>query len=147
MTDKASATASDNAENETVTDDESNANASGHMIPKSRLDGEIAKRRAAEETLAKFADDLLEEVPEEMRDLVPALQPADKIAWIRMAKSKGVFAKAANKDADQGAGKPERPETPKVPATENGRTGNGHAPDLSTLPPAARMARAYGTKQ
>ena len=60
-------------------------------IPRSRLNAEIEKRKASDSTLAEVAELLAEDIPEDMRELVPDLPPADKIKWIRQAAAKGLF--------------------------------------------------------
>jgi hypothetical protein len=66
-------------------------NDTGDRIPKSRLDAEIEKRKAADATLKEVADSYVESIPEDMRDLVPDLPPAAKIKWIQSATKKGLF--------------------------------------------------------
>jgi hypothetical protein len=64
----------------------------GDRIPKSRLDAEIEKRKAADATLKEVADSYVDEsIPEDMRDMVPDLPPAQKIKWIQQANAKGLF--------------------------------------------------------
>ena len=63
----------------------------GNRIPKQRLDQEIAKRKESDATLAEIAQGFVEEVPEDMRDLIPDLAPASKIKWIQNATKKGLF--------------------------------------------------------
>lgn len=101
------------------------------MIPKARLDEEIGKRRALEEELSATADALLAEVPEHLKALIPSdLGPAARMKWFREARKTGVFGGTA-----------------KVPETDTGKPKvTPRDQDLSTLPPVARMARAYGTK-
>ncbi|MEJ1931595.1 hypothetical protein WDZ92_15195 [Nostoc sp. NIES-2111] len=125
-------------EQTTSTSDDTGASAAtgdtgaSHMIPKARLDEEIGKRRAAEEALSKLADDLAQEVPEAFRALIPAqLGAAERVAWIRSAKSTGLFAAK-----------------PTVPGTDEGRatTTPREGIDVSTAPPLAKIASAYGKK-
>ena len=61
------------------------------MIPKSRLDQEINKRKEADKAIEAVANELLEDIPEDLRDVVPDLPPAEKIKWIRNAQKKGLF--------------------------------------------------------
>lgn len=68
-----------------------NASGKGVMVPKARLDQEIAKRKDGEKALEEIAASYLEEVPEDMKDLVPDLPPLAKIHWLRNALSKGLF--------------------------------------------------------
>ena len=62
-----------------------------HLIPKSRFDQVVGQRKAAETALQEVVDDLVQEVPEDRRDLIPDLPPAEKIKWIRRATKAGVF--------------------------------------------------------
>lgn len=81
----------------------------GHMIPKARLDQEIAKRKGAESALSDVADTLVETVPEDKRDLIPDLPPADKIKWLQKANAAGLFldqTKPNGPDPKQPGGKP-----------------------------------------
>jgi hypothetical protein len=60
------------------------------LIPKSRLDQEIEKRKEAEKGLQAICDQMIEDVPEEKRSIIPdALAPSAKITWLREAKSRG----------------------------------------------------------
>jgi hypothetical protein len=61
------------------------------MIPKVRLDQEIAKRKTAEQALEEVAASLKETVPEEHRDLIPELPPQKLIKWIQAANAKGLL--------------------------------------------------------
>ena len=54
-----------------------------NRIPKSRLDQEIEKRKMSETALNEIANTLTEDIPEDMRDIVPDLPPAQKIKWIK----------------------------------------------------------------
>ena len=103
----------------------------GHMIPKSRFDEVVGQRKAAEAALEEIASSLVEEVPEDMRDLIPAeLSPAARIKWVRAAMQKGIFGSQAgvtNPDA-------KRPGA-KAPA------------DMSGLNPRQIMAMGYTTSK
>jgi hypothetical protein len=96
------------------------------MIPKARLDEEIAKRRAVEADLARLVEETVADIPEQFRELVPAgLGSAEKLAWIRKARSTGIF-------------------TTKVPATDTGRpTTTSQTVDLDALPTLAKIAAGY----
>ena len=62
------------------------------MIPKARLDEEVAKRRTAEEQVAAMAEQVLSQVPAHLKPLVPVgLSPFEKVAWFESAKQTGVF--------------------------------------------------------
>lgn len=80
----------------------------GHMVPKSRLDQEITKRKESEKALEEIAQGYLDEVPEDMKDLVPDLPPLQKIHWLRNALSKGLFSgnqKESGPDSKRPSGK------------------------------------------
>ena len=62
-----------------------------NRIPKSRLDSEILKRKESEQTLMEVAEQFIESIPEDMRELIPDLPPAQKIKWIQQANAKGLF--------------------------------------------------------
>lgn len=64
-------------------------------VPYARFQAVNDAKRQAEETLAGIVDELLEDIPEDFRDIVPDLPPAAKIAWIRNASKKGFFASKA----------------------------------------------------
>ena len=64
-----------------------------HMIPKSRFDALNEKKKAAESSLEEIAAGFIETVPEDMRELVPNLPPAEKIKWIQAAQKQGLFGK------------------------------------------------------
>ena len=103
----------------------------GHMIPKHRFDEVVGQRKAAEAALEEIASSIVEEVPEDMRDLIPAeLSAAGRIKWIRTAMAKGIFggpAGVTNPDA-------KRPGA-KAPA------------DLSGMNPRQMMATGYNTSK
>lgn len=102
-----------------------------HLVPKSRLDEVIGQKKAAEAALEEIAASILAEVPEDMRDLIPAdLPPAARIKWVRAAMAKGIFgspAGATNPDA-------KRPGA-KAPA------------DMSGMNPRQMMATGYNTSK
>ncbi|MCW5705486.1 MAG: hypothetical protein KIT82_23250 [Bradyrhizobium sp.] len=124
MTTPTSAAASDNAETVPSNDKPD------HMIPKARLDEEISKRRNLETEYAELAENVLAEIPEHLKPLIPAdLGPGAKLKWYREAKKTGVF------DAAK----------PNVPETDTGKPRTTpRDQDLSTLPPHARIAAGYG---
>lgn len=64
-------------------------------VPKTRLDAEIAKRKGLEDTLKSVVDGMIQDVPEQFRELIPALAPSDQIKWIRDAQAKGLFTPSA----------------------------------------------------
>jgi len=102
-----------------------------HMIPKGRFDEVVGQKKAAEAALEEIASSLVEEVPEDMRDLIPAdLPPAARIKWVRAAMAKGIFG------AQAGATNP-----------DSKRPGAKAPPDLSGLNPRQMMAMGYTTSK
>lgn len=91
-------------------------------------DANADELKALAEQIAHMADAMLEVIPDHLRPLIPeGLSPARKVAWFLKARDTGVFAPAP------------------VPATDSGKpTVTPRTPDVSTLPPVARMARGYG---
>jgi hypothetical protein len=102
------------------------------MIPKARLDEEVQKRRAVEEQLNAVAESMLADVPEEYRDLIPNVSPAEKVKWLQAAKAKGLFSQSSET------------EKPKVPATDTKAPKSApREEDVSKLPAHMRLVRAY----
>jgi hypothetical protein len=102
----------------------------GHMVPKARLDAEIAKRRASEEQLDAVAKELEADVPEQYRELIPAgLSAGDRIKWIRAATAKGLFSTPEPAATDQTKPKITKP-----------------APNPDALSSVEKMAAGYGKK-
>ena len=117
---------------------------------KLKADLEAAKPKAAKfdaysKTVSEILDVELAEVPEDKRELVPDLDPIEKLKWVRNAKTKGLFAPPS-------AVVPE-----KKPGTGNGAPppngGGGTSPDMaayekelataSTPAQIARIAKKY----
>lgn len=95
--------------------------------PDAALAAETAKRLALETQVEHMAGVMLAAIPENLKALIPSeLGPAAQVAWYLRAKETGVFSAPVIPGTDQGK--------PKITPRE---------PDLSTLPPVARMARAY----
>lgn len=105
---------------------EKNENQAG-KIPKHRLDQEIEKRKKTEAALAEVAEALIEDVPEDKRELIPDLSPADKIKWLRKAGKAGLW---------------DEPQAPNGP--DSRRPGKKAAVDFSDMNPAQIMAHGYG---
>ena len=102
----------------------------GHMVPKSRLDAEIAKRRASDEQLEGIAKELEGDVPEKFRDLIPSgLTAGERIKWMRAANAKGLFAAPEPPPTDQSKPKITKP-----------------TPSPDSISPAQKMAAGYGKK-
>ena len=99
-----------------------------NKIPKSRLDAEIQKRKAADSSLKDISDGFVESVPEEMRDIIPDLPPAAKIKWIQTANAKGLF-------------------NPKgTPPVDTKKPGDKAPQNFDGLSPQAIMAQGYKSK-
>ena len=98
-----------------------------NKIPKSRLDQEIAKRKAAETGLQTVADGLKEDIPEEFWDLIPERPPAQLISWIRKMNSTGIF---DSKEPDP---------------IDNKRANDKKAADFEGMSPQAIMSKGYKT--
>lgn len=94
-------------------------------IPKARLDQEIAKRKESETTLAEVAQGFVDEIPEDMKDLIPDLPPAQKIKWIQNASKKGLF----------------NPKT--AEGIDTKRPGRQQPENFDGLSPQAIMAKGY----
>ncbi len=63
----------------------------GKTVPYARFQAVNDAKKAAEEVLAGIVNELTEDVPEAMRDIIPDLAPAEKIKWLRNATKKGLF--------------------------------------------------------
>jgi hypothetical protein len=99
----------------------------GKYVPKSRLDEVIRQKNEALEMMNALADELTEEVPEEYRDMIPDLAPADKVKWLRAAQKRGLFSSAV-------AG---------MNSPDSRRTGGGRAVDFDGLSPQAMLRMGY----
>ena len=100
-----------------------------HMIPKSRFDQVVQQRKDAESALEEIANELVEEVPEDMRDIIPPeLSPAAKIKWLRAAIKKGVFGDQATQDGP-----------------DSKRPSGKKPTDFEGMSPQAIMATGYKT--
>jgi hypothetical protein len=102
---------------------------SGNMVPRTRLNQEIEKRKGAEATLKAIADELEADVPEDMRKYIPNLAPADKIKWLREAIKGGLF----------GGNQQENGPDSKRPSREK-------PTDLSKMTPEQKIALGFSKK-
>lgn len=96
-------------------------------VPYERFQAVNAAKKQAEETLSGIVTELLEDIPEDLRDIVPDLTPAEKIKWIRAAHKKGVF-----------GGRATEPSGP-----DSKRPGGKPPVDFSNMTPAQMMATGY----
>jgi len=99
----------------------------GNMIPKTRFDQLNEQKKSAEAALKTVVDELIQDIPEDMRDLVPAIAPAEQVKWIRNAIQRGVFAKKADSGPDAR------------------RPGGNRGSDFAGMSPQAIMATGYKT--
>jgi thiamine pyrophosphate-dependent acetolactate synthase large subunit-like protein len=87
------------------------------------------KKKAAEAALSEVVAGLREDIPEEMRDLVPNIAPAEQIKWIREAQKKGIFTKPAGESGP-----------------DSKRPGASNLKNFEGMPPQAIMAQGYKSK-
>lgn len=77
-------------------------------VPYTRFQEVVEQRKGLESTLTAIIDGMVSELPEDMRDLVPNLPAAEKAAWIKSAKERGLFtpiAPTSSPDAKRPVGK------------------------------------------
>lgn len=106
---KVNGDASDNGDEKKAPDQGAQDQDKGALIPKSRFDEVNGKRKAAESALTEMVEVLKADVPEDMRDLIPAsLPPVEQAKWIKAAMAKGLFSKAPvnGPDSKRPGGKP-----------------------------------------
>jgi uncharacterized protein (UPF0335 family) len=96
-----------------------------NKIPRSRLNQEIDKRKAAEVELQTIAEDLKKDVPEEMQGLIPDLPAAKLVVWLRSANAKGLFDPKSKESID------------------SKKPGDKKPIDFETMSPQAIMASGY----
>ena len=99
-----------------------------NWIPKSRFDEVLDQRKKAEHALEEIASELAEEIPEDMRDLIPNISATEKIKWLRSAIKKGLFSSNP------------------ASSSPDSKRPNGKPPvDFSTLNPTELIAMGYGS--
>lgn len=70
-------------------------------VPYDRFAQVNAQKKEAVETLEGIVSDLIEDVPEDFRELIPEkLSAADKITWIRKAQKANLFKQQASSGPD-----------------------------------------------
>ncbi|MGV7003666.1 hypothetical protein [Desulfovibrio sp. QI0442] len=97
-------------------------------VPYSRFQEVNEQRKGLEATLNSLIDEM---VPEDMRDLVPDLPPQQKVAWLKTAKERGIFAK---------------PQDVPSSSPDAKRPGGKKQIDLSGLSAMQKMQHAFGQK-
>lgn len=78
-------------------------------VPYERFQKVNDAKKQAEETLAALVAELVEDIPEQFRALVPNIAPADQIKWIRSANKSGLFSakpEPSGPDSKRPGGKP-----------------------------------------
>jgi hypothetical protein len=94
---------------------------------KAQLIHETEKRKASEAALKEITDELIADVPEEKRGLIPELPPAAKIKWLRNAFKLGLL-----------QSKPAAP-------IDSKRPGEQKPSNFDNMTPQAIMAQGYKT--
>jgi hypothetical protein len=135
MTEKTTEPAADTPDSVTSDVTADNANGSdiaANTVPYGSLHEERQKRKAAETQLEAMATEMLKQVPEDLRGLIPeSLPPLERVAWFNSAKATGIFDKSAS--------------VPDVPRTDSSQPRMTPPPsDLQKLPPGERMKLGYG---
>ncbi len=105
---------------------------SENSVPYARFKEVVEARKAAEDTLAAVVEEVIATLPEDMRELVPNLPPAEKIRWINAARQKGFFVKSGS------GGEPDSPGSK--------RPGAKPTQDLSGLTPVQMMSAGYSSR-
>lgn len=103
-------------------------------VPYARFQEVVEQRKGLESTLNGLIDGMVADLPEHMRDLVPNLPPAEKAAWIRAARDRGLF----------GGGGNDSLLPPNGPDAK--RPGAKQPIDLTGLSPLQKMQAGYGQK-
>lgn len=96
-------------------------------VPYARFQAVNDAKKQAEETLTGLVAELVEDIPEQFRSLVPDIAPAEKVKWIRTAQKTGLFT-AKSEPTGPDAKRP------------SGRT----APDFTGMTSYEKMSAGYG---
>jgi hypothetical protein len=51
----------------------------------------VSQKNELNETLKGLVDELKQDIPQDMQDLIPDMKPQDQIKWLRNATKKGLF--------------------------------------------------------
>lgn len=100
----------------------------GKSVPYARFKEVVEQRKATEEALKGVVDELVGDLPEEFRSLVPDLPPAVKVAWIRQAREAGLFKKHS---------------APAAPELDTKRPGGKPPADLNQLNATQLLSAGY----
>lgn len=91
----------DNSNQDDGTDNSDKDQHHEKTVPYDRFAQVNAQKKEAVETLEGIVSDLIEDVPEDFRGLIPEkLSAADKIAWIRKAQKANLFTQQAASGPD-----------------------------------------------
>lgn len=80
-----------------------------HMLPKARFDQINGKLKAMTKEVETLVNVEVDALPEDMRDIVPNLDPVAKLKWIANAKAKGIFNPAPVRTSDPDSKRPDTP--------------------------------------
>lgn len=83
----------------------------GDMVPKASFDEVSGKYDLMTKELGALVSAEVEALPDDMRDIVPDLDPVAKLRWLNAAKAKGVFNKAPARVSDPDSKRPDTPKT------------------------------------
>jgi len=128
MDEKKPAPAGDNGEPKEPKNTETTTTEDKGTVPYARFAEVITQKQTAEENLKSLVDELVNDLPEEFRPLVPALPPAAKAAWIRTARAAGLFSKSQGQPA---------------PELDTKRPAGKTPADLSQLNPSQLLSMGY----
>lgn len=98
---------------------------------KAQVDEEAKQRKQLEADLEAVYKDLLQEIPEDKKELIPNLPIASRVIWLRSALKRGVFAKETKPQVQVDQSRPKI-----TPETQI---------NLDNLKPEQKMAIGYKT--
>ncbi|GAB6035730.1 hypothetical protein JCM15519_02890 [Fundidesulfovibrio butyratiphilus] len=96
-------------------------------VPYERFQRVNEAKKQAEDVLTGLVEELVSDVPEDMRDIIPDLPPAQKIGWLRAAGKKGLF---------NAKSEPNGPDSK--------RPGGKPPTDFTNMSATQKMAHGYG---
>lgn len=104
-------------------------------VPYSRFAEVVEQRKGLETTLAEIVEGIINDLPEGVRDLVPNLPAAEKVAWIKVAKERGLFAKGSS----QG--------DPKTDSPDSKRPGGKQQVDLNGMSATEKLRFGFSQRK
>ncbi len=81
------------------------------VVPKASFDEVSGKYDLMTKELGALVSAEVDALPEDMRDIVPDLDPVAKLRWLNAAKAKGIFNKAPVRVSDPDSKRPDTPKT------------------------------------